>query len=349
MRPLWAVRTRRTPNPSPKKNIPTSSFKICSTVPIFPHSSSPIFHTLYQPIVAGPTFFNHPAPSPPTHPLSPFLPPRDLRPPHPPIPSPLAMTSSRAPQPPAPASGGGSPGVEGSGAGGCSRSAAPPSCPISRGASSSSSVGRGGPRQRGGAGRRGGILQRRRRGLHASRGGEPPTPAPSLLPAGRPRLRQHHGRCGEVDVEQGRRASEKLGVRCLPLSQRRGGAWQRRTPPLLAPLVPHVGVNELEILHGGAEARIRLLARTEVGMVGLLQRGVWRSSPTSPTNSAHTDERDDGVRPAVRRCGQKKRYPRTAGRVQFGVQYPGADSLSGTHNKVTMQKSILMCFSHLGQ
>jgi hypothetical protein len=55
----------------PKRNISTSSSKICSTVPIFPHSSSPIFHTLYQPIAAGPTLFYHPAPSPPTHPLSP--------------------------------------------------------------------------------------------------------------------------------------------------------------------------------------------------------------------------------------------------------------------------------------
>jgi hypothetical protein len=101
------------------------------------------------------------------------------------------------------------------------------------------------------------------------------------------------------------------------------------------------GVNELEALHGGAEARIRLLARTEVGTVGLLQRGVWRSSPTSPTNSAHTDELDDGVRPAVRWCGQKKRYPRAAGRVQFGVQYPVQIASTETCSSTALERDRL--------
>jgi hypothetical protein len=105
------------------------------------------------------------------------------------------VTSSRAPQPPASASGGGSPGVEGSGADRCSRSTAPPSCPISRGASSKDgawwhvpslppSAGqgtRGGARRRGGAGRRGSRAWRGRGRARRGAGQRRPSPAPSFV------------------------------------------------------------------------------------------------------------------------------------------------------------------------
>jgi hypothetical protein len=92
-----AGRTSRAPNPSPKRNILACSSTIY--VPIFPHASSPISPTSFQPPAMGPTchrlpfYLPHPSLSP-TTPPTPAAPSSLLSPPLPHLPPPPLPTAA---------------------------------------------------------------------------------------------------------------------------------------------------------------------------------------------------------------------------------------------------------------
>jgi hypothetical protein len=146
-----------------------------------------------------------------------------------------------------------------------------------------------------------------------------------LAPLGHPRAAPAFRRCG-------RRGSLHPWRR--PSHRRRRDLWDDVAATgdgthLLAhvsDLLPCASPPWLLLPCATAPPRLLPLRAWRLGRRARARRGVWRSFGTFPTNSAQTDERNHGIPPAVRRCG-KKRYPRTVGRVPFGVQYSGADSL----------------------